>query len=581
MENRTCRLCQQSFEITPKDLAFYEKISVPPPTLCPTCRLQRRLAWRMERNLYFRTCDLSGKKIMSVVAPESPYKAFSIDEWYSDKWSALDYGRPFDFNRPFFEQFGELLKQVPLLACNVIGCQNCEFVNQVGWSKDCYLIIEADYDESCMYSYRIFYSKTCIDCTEIFKCERCYECIDCINCFNVKLSQLCRQCSDSAFLYDCRGCMNCFGCVGLRQKNYCFFNEQLSKEEYGRRMKPFDFSNPEHIAVATSRFEKLKLTFPRKAYIGEMNENVSGNYVYESKDCSDSYGVRESRDCRYCILIRTARDCMDYTIWGSNAERIYESQACGQNIMNLRFCNDCFDGVRDLTYCHQCVTGTNNCFGCAGLKKQQYCILNKKYSKEEYEKLVPRIIQHMGGNPASARRERAGERDAGLVGPAPSEAELIQKEWGEFFPVEISPYAYNETTAQEYFPLSKESVAEKNLRWKENLSWTTGKETLPLEKLPYSAQEAPDTIVNEVLACEATGRNYRITEQELKLYREMGLPLPRLHPDERHRQRWVRRNPMQLWKRNCGKCGAEIQTTYAPERPEKVYCEKCYLETVY
>lgn len=490
---------------------------------------------------------------MSVVAPDSPYKAFSIDEWYSDKWNGLLFGRPFDFGRPFFEQFGELLKKVPLLACNVIGCQNCEFVNQVGWSKDCYLIIEADYNESCMYSYRIFYSKTCIDCTEIFKCERCYECIDCINCFNVKLSQLCRQCSDSAFLYDCRGCMNCFGCVGLRQKKYCFFNEQLTKEEYERRMAPFDFSNPEHKAFAMERFEKLKLAFPRKAYIGEMNENVSGNYVYESKDCSDCYGVRESRDCRYCILIRTSRDCMDYTIWGSNAERIYDSQACGQNIMNLRFCNDCFDGVRDLTYCHQCVTGTNNCFGCAGLQKQQYCILNKQYSKEEYEKLVPKIIEYM---------KKTGE-------------------WGEFFPTEISPYCYNETVAQEYFPLSKENATAKSLRWKENLSWTTGKETLPLEKLPYSAKEAPDSIIHEVLACEATRRNYRITEQELKLYREMGLPLPRLHPDERHRRRWVRRNPMQLWTRSCAKCNAEIQTTYASERSEIIYCEKCYLAAVY
>lgn len=552
-EIRTCKHCQKPFEIADRDQKFYEKMEVPAPTLCPSCRLQRRFAWRMERNLYFRTCDLSGKKIMSVVSPESPFKAFRIDEWYSDQWNGLLFGRPFDFNRPFFEQFNELLKQVPLLACNVVGCQNCEFVNQVGWSKDCYLIIEADYNESCMYSYRIFYSKTCIDCTEIFKCERCYECIDCTSCFNVKFSQLSRQCSDSAFLYDCRGCMSCFGCVGLRQKKYCFFNEQLSKEEYERRTAPFDFSNPEHVKLAMERFEKLKLAYPRKAYIGEMNENVSGNYVYESKDCHDSYGVRESRDCRYCLFIRTARDCMDYSIWGSSAERIYDSQACGQNILNIRFCNDCFDGVRDLTYCHQCVIGTNNCFGCAGLQKQQYCILNKKYSKEEYEALTARIIEHM---------KKTGE-------------------WGEFFPMEISPYCYNETTAQEYFPLTKEDALSQKLNWRENLPFTTGKETIAWENAPSRIEDTPDNFINEVVACEATGRNFRFTEQELKLYREMKLPLPRLHPDERHRRRMEKRNPMQLWTRSCGKCGVEIQTSYAPGRPEMVFCEACYLKEVY
>ncbi|KKP36762.1 MAG: hypothetical protein UR28_C0038G0001, partial [Candidatus Peregrinibacteria bacterium GW2011_GWF2_33_10] len=52
-------------------------------------------------------------------------------------------------------------------------------------------------------------------------------------------------------------------------------------------------------------------------------------------------------------------------------------------------------------------------------------------------------------------------------------------------------------------------------------------------------------------------------------------------PDQRHKDRMALRNPRKLWKRNCIKCNAEIQTTYAPERKEIVYCEKCYLESVY
>jgi hypothetical protein len=31
-------------------------------------------------------------------------------------------------------------------------------------------------------------------------------------------------------------------------------------------------------------------------------------------------------------------------------------------------------------------------------------------------------------------------------------------EWGEFFPHELSPFGYDETVAQEYFPMTEEEV---------------------------------------------------------------------------------------------------------------------------
>lgn len=552
-EFRICRISGKSFTINDRDLEFYRKIDVPSPLLCPDCRLQRRLAWRIERTLYLRNCDLTGKRILSIFSPASPYRVFSPEAWYSDRWNALDYGRDFDFNRPLFQQFSELMREVPLLSASVMNLQNCDYVNQCGWSKNCYFTIEADQNEDSMYSYRVFFVKTCVDCTEVFRSERCYECIDCENCFRLIYSQLCRQCSDSAFLFDCRGCSNCFGCVGLRQKSFCWFNEQVTKEEYTRRLQAFDLQNPEYFKTAQNRFETLKLKFPRKAFIGEMNENVSGNYIYESKDCADCYNIRNCRDCSYCNMVRNSKDCMDYFVWGDNAERVYEAEACGHNILNLRFCVDCYNGVRDLTYCFLCALGTADCFGCIGVQKGKYCILNKPYSKEDYEKLIPRIIEYI---------KKTGE-------------------WGEFFSMNISPYAYNETVAQEYFPLTKEQAIQENLLWRENLPFSTGKETIHRDKIPSEIDKVPDSIVNEILACEATGRNYRITTQELNFYRAMQLPIPRLHPDERHRRRMLLRNPRKLWDRNCEKCGAAIKTTYAPERTEIVYCEACYLKTVY
>ena len=37
-------------------------------------------------------------------------------------------------------------------------------------------------------------------------------------------------------------------------------------------------------------------------------------------------------------------------------------------------------------------------------------------------------------------------------------------EWGEFFPSSLSPFGYNETVAQEYFPMSREDILASSLR---------------------------------------------------------------------------------------------------------------------
>jgi hypothetical protein len=549
----TCRQCKTDFQIDDYDQKYYEKMKVVAPTMCPNCRLQRRLTWRVERNLYMSKCHLTQKPVLSQFPPDSPFKATYHEAWYGDKWSGLDYGREFDFNRPFFEQFAELMREVPLLATNVVNVQNCDFLNQCGYSRNCYFTIEADENQDSMYGYRVFGNKTIVDCLEVTKSERCYECIDCDKCFQVRYSQLCEQCNDSSFLFDCRSCTNCFGCTGLRRKNYCMFNEELDKEEYQERMALFDFSNRTHIAAAREQWNRLRAKQIRKCSIGEQNENVTGNYIYESKDCQDCFGIRACRDCRYCQLVRGSKDCQDYFVFGEKAEKIYESECCGGGLQNLRYCCDCFEGVRDLTYCMQCMQTCTNCFGCVGLKKQEYCILNKKYTKDEYEEILPKIIEHMQKT----------------------------EEWGEFFPSAISPYCYNETAAQEYFPLTQSEVEQLGLRWKEDLPFTKGKETMAWNEVPDKIENVADSIVKEVLSCEKTGKNFRVTKQELMFYKQMRIPIPKIHPDERHLDRSVLRNPRHLWDRECAQCSKAVKTTYAPETPEVIYCEECYLKEVY
>ena len=100
-ETRICQNCKRSFVIEPEDFLFYEKIKVPPPTRCPECRMIRRMLFRNEMNLYKRKSDFSGKVIFSGIAPGKNVKVYDHDEWFSDKWDPMDYGRRYDFSRPF------------------------------------------------------------------------------------------------------------------------------------------------------------------------------------------------------------------------------------------------------------------------------------------------------------------------------------------------------------------------------------------------------------------------------------------------------------------------------------------------
>jgi hypothetical protein len=185
-----------------------------------------------------------------------------------------------------------------------------------------------------------------------------------------------------------------------------------------------------------------------------------------------------------------------------------------------------------------------------GLKRAKYCILNRQYSKEEYEELVPRIITVM--------------RHA--------------SEWGEFYPTILSSHAYNETIAPEYFPLTRGQVLEKGWHWREE----DAREYQPASaELPDDIHHASDTLSKSTFSCDECKKNYRIISQELELYRKMPVPAPRLCSTCRHAARQRLRTPYKLWTRPCMKCRKEMETTYAPERPEIVYCESCYLKEVY
>jgi hypothetical protein len=171
-------------------------------------------------------------------------------------------------------------------------------------------------------------------------------------------------------------------------------------------------------------------------------------------------------------------------------------------------------------------------------------------------------------------------------------------EYGEFFPKELSPFAYNETIAQEYFPLTKAEALNQGYRWKEG-EVRNYKIDVENQSIPDNIKDVEENIVNKVIACEHDGKckdqcteAFKIISEEFKFYKRMNLPLPRLCPNCRHYQRLKQRNPLKLWHRKCmcdkqdhfhgtEKCEVNFETPYTPDRLEVVYCEKCYQQEVY
>ena len=281
MENRTCQNCKKDFTIEPDDFSFYEKIGVPAPTFCPECRYIRRLLDRNEYNLYRRKCDATGESIISIYREDAPFSVYKQDYWKSDSFDALQYGRDFDFSRPFFEQYEELRRSVPHLAMVNSSSVNSEYTNQAQDNKDCYMLVTSGRNEMCIYGSWCQDNYFLCDCYMAGKCELCYECIDITKCSQCGWVHNCTDCVNVYFSNDCRGCTDCFGCVGLRNKQYYWFNENIGKEEYLKRAKEYFWSR-DFIKETKKKFSDFRLRFPVKNYHGSQVRNSTGDYIENS-----------------------------------------------------------------------------------------------------------------------------------------------------------------------------------------------------------------------------------------------------------------------------------------------------------
>jgi len=432
--------------------------------------------------------------------------------------------------------------------------------------KDAYLVSASWGGENLAYAARAHYCRDTFDVFAVYNSELCYEDVNVFKSSRTHYSQNCESCVDSIFLYDCRGCTNCVGCTGLRNKSYYIFNQPYSREEYQKQIKELKINTYTGIGKVREKFEALKQKQVRKYAMLVKCERSTGDNMQNTADSKNCFDI--SGDVQNCKFIQNGTgpltDSYDGYGVGAGMELLYEAFDSGVEGSRQLFCMTVY-GCHDAIYSFNC-HGCGNIFGCIGLRNKEYCILNKQYSKEEYEALIPKIISHMNDMPYIDKEGRTYK-------------------YGEFFPTELSPFGYNETAAQDFLPVSREVANEMGFNWRDQ-KIPEHQPTLFAQNLPDAIEDSNDEITKENIGCINCGRAYRIISKEYQFLKQSHLPLPRLCPECRHQTRLKLRNPLKLWHRRCmcdipshghdGKCLNEFETSYAPDRPETIYCESCY-----
>ena len=544
IEWKTCKVSWEEFPIYQSDREFYDKISpvingkkytIPSPKLCPDERQRRRLSFRNERKLYKRNCDATGRQIISMYSENTPYKVYDQKYRRSDTWDAIEYGMNFDFSKSFNEQFSELLLKVPSFNLINIDSTNSEYANHAYKLENSYMCFSSLESKWCINTRWAITSSECHDGCFLENSEVCYDCTSCSTCYKVFHSNECVSCANSYYLSNCIGCEYCFNCSNLQNKKYCINNIQYTEQEY-------------KTAISTAKREYIQAI-----KVWQNQQNCSDSYWNNLINCSHCSFVGEmsdSENSKYTFDDGMQKNCYDCYGW-SKSEYWLELMACAHSYGTMFVCygnNNINVWYSNKTY------NCQDCFWCVWLKYKQYCIFNKQYTKDEYEKLISKIIEHM----------------------------QTMGEWWEFFMPSLSPFGYNETVANDYFPLTKEEILSK---WYKRSDYEAPfpqvEGIIQWKDLPVNITEIDDSILSNAVACEVTGKPFRIIKPELEFYRKYNISLPHKHPDIRHQERIQKRPSKNLHLRTCDACMIETLSVYDESHQGKIYCEECYVKEIY
>jgi len=324
-------------------------------------------------------------------------------------------------------------------------------------------------------------------------------------------------------------------------------NQKYSKEDYEKQKELFLKTLHSDKNELVALLDQLKKKVVHRNVHNLSAENCTGDFVSNSKNVINGFNIINCEDCLDAYNSSKLKNC--YGAYCSDVGELCIDCDTNYDLYECTFCTYVV-GCKNSHYCDQCFY-LKNCFGCVGLKNNQYMILNKQYSKEEYFEMLEKIKNHM---------QRTGE-------------------FGLPFPATLSSFAYNETVAQDRYPLTKEQALSQGYRWYEPKEEARYFGTT--YEIPNNLEEIDQTICDKILTCEVTKKNYKIIPQEFNFYKKFNLPVPHRCPEQRYRDLLDLQNHTKLNPTICAVCNEKIQTTYNQDSGYKILCEECYLKQKY
>ncbi|MFH1404631.1 MAG: hypothetical protein ABIH21_00850 [Patescibacteria group bacterium] len=551
---RICELTGEKWKMTQEEIGWYKKFNVPPSAYAPHIKMLISASHGGCYQWWYQKHPETGKQLLTCAHPASGIKVLPDKEWHDRDFSNIQV--PYDANTPFFDVIYKLERAVPVMATR----NRTEPVNSIS------ILSQADENDIVTFwckARNSLFSIAMIDgenSSEIFfgnSVTNCYNTLHSDRIFNCKYLRYSHDCMNSSFLFDCRNCQNCFGAVNKRNAEYVFWGEQLSKEEYEKRVSQIDLSCRSNLQVQFAKFQKMvhEAVWPESFNIH--CENSVGEHLNKCTDCSYCYSSGNgTRGLFWCHFTYDHSENCAFVDGGVNATDCYNSLGCIQS-QNCKFCHTTFD-CQSLEYCMHC-SNCENCFGCVGLNRKQFCIFNKQYEKEEYWKCVDELKCNM----------------------------LDRGEYGKLFPASHSPSAFLESTEAMMMGLCNKDMAQKihaNV-FDSSEAGAVGdapaKGSLNPEDVPDCLADIDESWTKKPVFDKEIGRRFAFFQQEIDFHKRMNIALSNRHFMARAKALLAEVNVAQYDRFDCGKCGKEVWYAKNPTYTDKkIYCHECYLQYI-
>lgn len=546
---RVCPISGELWQMTEEELTWMRKFNVPPTDIAPMVR--RR--WLNGFNLgveMWRTKDmLSGKPILSYVHPDNKIPVVEDTTWFEKDWSEVAQV-DVDSDKTVFDQMRVLLEKVPVPALRSYNPP----INTIGASfisvEDSFMVFAGVMDtKRCSYGWLMKSVEDTQDLFSSYNSTSSFSINHCDRMHNCRVALRSVDCLNSSFLFDCRNCESCFGGFNLRNRKFVFWGEQLSEEEYNKRVSEIDLTSHKTFSEYYQRYLghlATEAVWPENFNV--QTEDCTGEYLTKSVRCHDSHTVTLGKDLFRCQLSHTNCEQACYVSGFANSSELFTCSAMVGSTKCL-FSASCktSQGLEYSMHCQDC----ENCFGCIGLRNKKFHIFNKPYSEEEYWEKIDEIKTSM----------------------------LDQGSYGQMLPADFAPAGFQFATDIFFDYPEKELEALKAPKFDPNVGSVQDVDSMVHpEELPDRLEECA-AFVGKAIFDPELKRPFAVRKTDFVFYQKLGLPFPRKHYIRRLKTLTRLANTFEMMDVQCAKCQKDIRVAQnLTFKNRKIYCYECYLD---